>query len=305
MDMQNDNKNDKRKKLSLGRGLGSLIPGMKNAEDADLGSVFAERDSFNCEIDLISPSKFQPRRNFNTEEIEALSISIQEQGIIQPLVVRKQGTGYELIAGERRLRAAKLAGFETVPVLVKNVNDNAVLEMALVENIQREDLNALEEAYAISQLIESFGLTQEEAAQRLGRSRSAVANTLRLLGLPPEVKKEVVEGKLSAGHARALLGLDNPQAQVLLCRKIIEQGLSVRQTEDLVRKAKAEPKAKAKEPLKTRNQMHYESLISDLATRWGTKIELNGSGKKGKLIIEYYGDEDLAKLIERLQSLKA
>lgn len=305
MDMNNDNKNDKRKKLSLGRGLGSLIPGMKNAEETDLGTAFAERDSFNCEIDLITPSKFQPRRNFNHEEIESLSISIKEQGVIQPLVVRKMGPGYEIIAGERRLRAAKMAGLSVVPVVVKNVNDNAVLEMALVENIQREDLNALEEAYAISQLIDSFGLTQEEAAQRLGRSRSAVANTLRLLGLPTEVKSEVVEGRLSAGHARALLSLDNAQAQVLLSRKIIEQGLSVRQTEELVRKAKNTPAPKAKEILKSRNQLHYESLVSDLATHWGTKIALKNAGKKGKLIIEYYGEEDLARLIERLQSLKA
>lgn len=303
--MDNNNNNDKRKKLSLGRGLGALIPGMKNTEEADLGAVFAERDSFNCEINLISPSKFQPRRNFNDEEIEALSASIKEQGIIQPLVVRKQGAGFELIAGERRLRAAKMAGLEKVPVLVKNVGDNAVLEMALVENIQREDLNALEEAYAINQLIDTFGLTQEEAAQRLGRSRSAVANTLRLLGLPTEVKRDVTQGKLSAGHARALLGLDNAQTQVLLARKIIEQQLSVRQTEEMVRKMKNTPAAAKAKPLKSRNQLHYESLVSDLASRWGTKIAINQSGKKGKLVIEYYSEDDLSRLIERLQSLQA
>ena len=298
------NNNDKRKKLSLGRGLGALIPGMKNTEETDLGAVFAERDSFNCEIDLISPSKFQPRRNFNNEEIEALAASIKEQGIIQPLVVRKQGVTFELIAGERRLRAAKLAGLEKVPVLVKNVNDKDMLEMALVENIQREDLNALEEAYAINQLIETFSLTQEDAAKRLGRSRSGVANTLRLLALPTEVKRDVTQGKLSAGHARALLGLDNAQAQVLLGRRIIEQGLSVRQTEEIVRKMKNAPTSRTK-PLKSRNQLHYDSMVSDLSSRWGTKIVLNQLGKKGKLIIEYYSEDDLTRLIERLQSLKA
>lgn len=302
--MDTNNNNDKRKKLSLGRGLGALIPGIKNTEETDLGAVFAERDSFNCDINLITASKFQPRRNFNEEELEALASSIQEQGIIQPLVVRKQGAEFELIAGERRLRAAKMAGLEKVPVLVKNVTDKDVLEMALVENIQREDLNALEEAYAISQLIDTFELTQEEAAQRLGRSRSGVANTLRLLALPTEVKRDVTQGKLSAGHARALLGLENAQTQVLIGRKIIEQNLSVRQTEELVRKMKNAPAAKVK-PLKSRNQLHYESLVSDLASRWGTKININQSGKKGKLVIEYYGEEDLARLIERLQSLKA
>lgn len=305
MDMNNNNNNDKRKKLSLGRGLGALIPGMKNTEETDLGAVFAERDSFNCEIDLISPSKFQPRRNFNDEEITALSASIKEQGIIQPLVVRRQGSGFELIAGERRLRAAKLAGLEKVPVLIKNVSDNAVLEIALVENIQREDLNALEEAYAINQLIDTFGLTQEEAARRLGRSRSAVANTLRLLGLPAEVKHDITQDKLSAGHARALLGLDNAQTQILLARKIVEQQLSVRQTEEMVRKMKNAPAAAKARPLKSRNQLHYESLVSDLASRWGTKIAINQSGKKGKLMIEYYSEDDLSRLIERLQSLKA
>lgn len=302
--MDTNNNNDKRKKLSLGRGLGALIPGIKNTEETDLGAVFAERDSFNCDINLITPSKFQPRRNFNDEELEALASSIKEQGIIQPLVVRKQGAEFELIAGERRLRAAKIAGLDKVPVLVKNVTDKDVLEMALVENIQREDLNALEEAYAISQLIDTFELTQEEAAQRLGRSRSGVANTLRLLALPTEVKRDVTQGKLSAGHARALLGLENAQTQVLIARKIIEQNLSVRQTEELVRKMKNAPATKVK-PLKSRNQLHYESLVSDLASRWGTKININQSGKKGKLVIEYYGEEDLARLIERLQSLKA
>lgn len=299
------NNNDKRKKLSLGRGLGALIPGIKNNEETNLGAAFAERDSFYCEISLILPGKFQPRRHFNDEEIEALSASIKEQGIIQPLVVRKHGSGFELIAGERRLRAAKLAGLEKVPVLVKNVGDNAVLEMALVENIQREDLNALEEAQAINQLIETFGLTQEETALRLGRSRSAVANTLRLLGLPPEVKDSVVQGQLSAGHARALLGLEDARAQELLARKVIEQQLSVRQTEEIVRKMKTAPPAAKEKPLKSRNQLHYESLVSDLASRWGTKIALNQSGKKGKLVIEYYGEDDLSRLIERLQSLKA
>lgn len=298
-----DNKNEKRKKLSLGRGLGALIPGMKSSEDTNLGSVFAERDSFNCRINLIIPSQYQPRRTFGEEEIAALAVSIQEQGIIQPLVVRKQGANYELIAGERRLRAAKKAGLETVPVLVKDVDDKTVLEMALVENIQREDLNALEEAMAINQLVETFGLTQDQAAQRLGRSRSAVANTLRLLGLPDEIKQYVMNGELSAGHARTLLGLDSAQAQILLARKIIEQKLSVRQTEETVRKAKNAQKPALKG--KSRAQIYFDSLAGDLSSQWGTKIDISKSGKKGRLTIEFYGEDDLTRLVERLQALKA
>lgn len=302
MDISNDNK---RKKMSLGRGLGALIPGIKNAEeDPDLGAAFAEREAFSCEIDLIMPGRYQPRRNFKEEEIEALSVSIKEQGIIQPLVVRRQGAGYELIAGERRLRAAKKAGLEKVPVMLKNVSDSVMLEMALVENIQREDLNALEEAYAINLLIETFGLTQEDAAARLGRSRSAVANTLRLLGLPDELKTEVVNGALSAGHARALLSLESPTVQIQLGRRIISQGLSVRQTEELVRKAKKAP-AKTDAKAKSFHEIYFESLAHDLSTQWGTKVEINKRGQKGKVVIEFYNDDDLNSLIEKLKSLQA
>lgn len=299
--MMNDPQNPKRKKMSLGRGLSSLIPEAMDSE-TDLSLVYAERDSFACDITLLAPCRFQPRKNFADDEIEALAQSIREQGIIQPLIVRKHGTGYELITGERRLRAAKKAGLEKVPVVVKNVDDNAVLEMALVENIQREDLNAIEEAAAIQKLIDVFGLTQENAADRLGRSRSAVANTLRLLALPDEIKEYVTNQQLSAGHARALLGLDNEQAQILLARKIIAQNLSVRQTEELVRKAKAQPKA-ATPKVKSSNQVYFESLAGDLSSQWGTKIEINKHGKKGKVIIEFYSDDDLASLVEKLQSL--
>ncbi len=210
----------KRKKLALGRGLGALIP------DAD-PALAAEGDLQLCEIGLIRPNRFQPRRRFAEEEIETLAGSIRAQGVLQPLIVRKSDAGFELIAGERRLRAARRAGLTRVPVLVKQVGDDQMLELSLVENIQREDLNPIEEAEAYHRLIEQLRLTQDQAAARVGKSRSAVANLLRLRQLPDEIKAAIQADSLSMGHARALLGADTPAQQLAAFRSVAARELSV------------------------------------------------------------------------------
>jgi ParB family chromosome partitioning protein len=218
----------KRKKLALGRGLDSLIPDFEPEEDNS-------REYFLCDVDLIRPNRYQPRQHFPDDDLEELGNSIKAQGIIQPLLVRRIDHGYELVAGERRLRAARKIGLTKVPVVYRNVSDAELLEMSIVENIQREDFNPIEEAEAYHRLITEFKLTQDQAAERVGKSRSAVANFLRLRNLPQQIKDSIVDGSLSMGHARALLGVDKKAAQIDIWRKVVSKGLSVRETESLVR----------------------------------------------------------------------
>jgi ParB family chromosome partitioning protein len=283
----------KRKKLALGRGLGALIP------DAE-PTLEAESGFFLCDIDLIRPNRFQPRHQFAEEELAELTGSIREQGVLQPLIVRKSDPGFELIAGERRLRAARRAGLSQVPVVVKSVSDDQLLELSLVENIQRENLNPIEEAEAYHLLIQQLHLTQDQAAARVGKSRSAVANFLRLRQLPEEVKGSIVKGGLSMGHARALLGAENETQQLAAWRAVVARGLSVRETEDLVRRLKAEKK-------KPRVSMHgpeaaqLASLSEDLSRHMGTKVTIRKSGRQGRVEIEFYGNDDLDRLIARLR----
>jgi ParB family chromosome partitioning protein len=284
----------KRKKVALGRGLGALIPDLDTQEDKP-------SDYFYCDIDLIRPNRFQPRMRFKEDELEELSNSIQEQGILQPLLVRKQTEGYELIACERRLRAAKMAGFAQVPVVIKRISDSKLLEMSIVENIQRENFNPIEEAEAYHRLITEFDLTQDQAASRVGKSRSAVANFLRLRQLPEPIKETIIDGTLSMGHARALLGVEVSAQQNAAWRAIVSKRLSVRQTEDLIRRLKSEKK-RPQVTKKSPEDRYLSDLAEELSRYFGTKVVIRKFGQRGKLEIEFYSNDDLNRLIELLKS---
>ena len=290
---QTESANKKRKKLALGRGLDALIPDYDPVKDS-------EKELFLCDVNRIQPNRYQPRQQFNDADLEDLSNSIKVQGIIQPLLVRELDSGYELVAGERRLRAAALAGLTQVPVVIKNVSDTEMLEMSLVENIQRENLNPLEEAEAYHRLIEEFNLTQDQAAERVGKSRSAVANFLRLRNLPSQIKESILSGSLSMGHARAIVGIDRKALQVEIWRKVVTKGLSVRETENLAKQAKtSKPPPR---PKKTGMNSHYLSDVEDELTRhFGTKVMIKRRGKIGKVEIEFYGDDDLDRLLSLLK----
>lgn len=286
----------KRKKQALGRGLGALIPDLEKSEERP-------RDFFYCDIAQIRPNRFQPRQQFPEAELEELSQSIKEQGILQPLLVREENDGFQLIAGERRLRAAKKAGLTQVPVIIKRISDSKLLELSIVENIQRANLNPIEESNAYHRLITEFNLTQDEAATRVGKSRSAVANFLRLRQLPEAIKTSIQDGDLTMGHARALLGTANNTQQMVAWRAVVKKGLSVRETEDLVRALndeKKKPKVGRKRP-----EDHYLlSLAEDLSRHFGTKVTIRRHGLKGKVEIEFYNNDDLDRLIRRLQQTK-
>lgn len=284
--------------MALGRGLDALIPDMGPIDGTD--SADTDRPYMETAIGLIQPNRYQPRTHFAQEELDQLSESIRSQGIIQPLLVRRmKDGGYELVAGERRLRAARMAGLDKVPVVIKQISDSEMLEMSIVENIQRENLNPMEEANAYHRLIEEFGLTQEQAARRVGKSRSAVANFLRLRQLPKPIKESITDGELSMGHARALLGLDNAVQQNAAWRAIVKKGLSVRQTEALIKRLRAS--AETTEILKsTTLDRHLSIVAEDLSRRFGTRVQIKRRGRKGRLEIEFYSDDDLDRLIELL-----
>lgn len=292
--------NSKRKKRALGRGLDALIPNVA-AGDGDGGSQ-ASKSFLECDIDIIESNRYQPRSHFAPEDLARLSESIGSQGVLQPLLVRKLEMGYELVAGERRLRAAKMAGLETVPVVVKDVTDAEMLEMAIVENIQRENLNPIEEAEAYHRLITEFGLTQEQASTRVGKSRSAVANFLRLRQLPAQIKESITKGQLSMGHARALLGADTAVQQSAAWRAIIRKSLSVRQTEDLIKRLRNASKTIERKKSTTEDR-HLNSLAENLSRQFGTKVQIKRRGKKGKLEIDFYSDDDLNRLLELFDAL--
>jgi ParB family chromosome partitioning protein len=289
-------KGGKRKKMALGKGLGALIPEVESGTKES-------KDYFLCDIDLIRPNRFQPRMNFSEEDLQELSDSIKAQGILQPLLVRKDADGYELIAGERRLRAAKRARLSQVPVVLKRVDDEKMLEMAIVENIQRENLNPIEEAEAYHQLITQLNLTQDQASARVGKSRSAVANFLRLRQLPEQIKDSITDGSLSMGHARAILGAEATSQQLAAWRAVVGKGLSVRQTETLIRRLKSEKK----KPRVSRNrteEIYLSGLADELSRQFGTKIMIKKTGQKGKVEIEFYSNDDLDQLINRLKKAR-
>ena len=285
----------KTKKLVLGRGLDALLPDIEPMEDIP-------KEYFTCDIGLIQPNRYQPRLRFSDNELEEMARSIHQQGIIQPLLVRKDSNGYELIAGERRLRAAKKAGLKQVPVLVKTITDIDMLEMSIVENVQRSDLNPIEEAEAYHRLITEFGLTQDQAAERVGKSRSAVANFLRLRQLPEQIKTSIMDGALSMGHARALLGTATSAQLNAVFKTVISKGLSVRETERLIKRLKAE-KERPKKPISSSEQRYFSDLADDLSGRFGTKVQIKKRGQKGKVEIEFYSNDDLDRLLSLLKQM--
>ena len=279
------------KRKVLGKGLGALIPEINQYDDKD-NYVY-------CNVEDIQPNKFQPRKGFDEDKIDDLVVSIKEKGIIQPLIVRNVGDGYELIAGERRWRAAKRAGITEVPVIVKKASDTEVLELSLIENIQREDLNALEEAEAYKRLTEEFTLTQEEVAKRVGKDRSTITNYLRLLKLPLEIRDGLSREVVTMGHARAFLSLETPVKQREAYRQVLKRGLSVRQTEKMVRGLKKEKKNK---PLERDKDIHLDAIKNELIKQFGTQVKIVArKGGRGKIEIEFYSLDDLDRIIETLK----
>jgi ParB family chromosome partitioning protein len=285
----------KPKKVALGRGLDALLPDIEPMEDISDGY-------FECDVELIHPNRYQPRLRFPNDELEEMSLSIKQQGIIQPLLVRRDDHGYELVTGERRLRAAKKAGLKQVPVFVKTITDADLLEMSIVENVQREDLTPIEEAEAYHRLITEFGLTQDQAAVRVGKSRSAVANLLRLRQLPEQIKAGILDGILSMGHARALLGAANSAQQNAAWRIVVSKRLSVRETESLVKRLKTEHK-KPKQSSSGTEQRYFLSLSDDLSRHFGTKVQIKRRGQRGKVEIEFYSNDDLDRLLRQLKQI--
>ena len=283
------------KKQVLGRGLDALIPDMEASE-------LEPEPFFYCDIDSIRPNPYQPRRRFSDQDLKGLSSSIKEKGIIQPLVVRAVSTGYELIVGERRWRAARLAGVKQVPVVVRNISGAEMVETALVENIQREDLNPLEKADAYYRLIKEFGLTQREVAKRVGQERSTVANFLRLRNLPKPIKADIINNTLSMGHARALLGAETPAQQKEAWHRIVSGNLPVRAAEALVKKLKGRKLKATGAKARTSQDVYIESLADDLSRYFGTRVRIVRRGDRGKVEIEFHSNKDLERLIARLKT---
>ena len=281
--------------MALGKGLNSLIPQQKKVRNIirrETGIVNGNDRVWQININDIVPNPEQPRKEFNEEELHSLVLSIQKHGIMQPLVAtERQDSGYELIAGERRLRAAGLAGLSTVPVLVRTATQQEKLELALIENIQRHNLNPIEEAYAYSRLLEEFNLTQEQAAEQLGKSRSALANTIRLLDLPERIQTALTKGEFSAGKARALLSLSSEKEQLEMFDSMMGVKMSVRDVEGLV------ANKKNNKTVKDANLASQEKIIEE---RLGSKVTIAGNTKKGKIMISYSSTEELKRLISEL-----
>jgi len=283
-----------KRSAGLGKGLSSLLP------DEREGS----RIYFACPIDTIRANAYQPRKEMNSERLQELASSIAEKGILQPLVVRElEEGGYELIAGERRLRAAKLVGLAEVPVILREAGAQDRLELALIENIQRQNLNPLEEAEAYRQLIEEFGLTQEAVAKQVGKERSTVANALRILNLPDYAREDLAAGAITMGHARVLLSVEDEQARKALRDEIVNRGLSVRQAEEMAKKLKEKAQSAAQAVRRSKKERgglpesYCKALNNDLARYLGTRSKIVQNGSRGKLEVEYYSLDDLERLM--------
>jgi len=277
------------KRKALGKGLSALIP---DANRMDTG----EEQFFLCPVESIEPNPYQPRQDFPAPELEEMARSVREKGILTPLLVSRSESGYQLIAGERRWRAAQKAGLERVPVVVRDVTPTESLELALIENIHRKDLNPIEEALAFQRLLEDTGDTQESLAKRLGKDRTTITNTLRLLNLPAFVQKDVINGRLSMGHARVLAGIHDGDQLTKLRNAVVSKDLSVRQLEALAKK-KA-PKSSKKR--KAEAEYYMQSLADNLKRSLGTKVDVRKQGKKGSIVIYFYSDEELERLLDLL-----
>ncbi|MDZ7663745.1 MAG: ParB/RepB/Spo0J family partition protein [Desulfotignum sp.] len=283
----------KKKKTGLGRGISALIP------DFDMDARTDRGDFFMCPVGEIAPNRFQPRTEFNAEELARLQDSISQQGVLQPLLVRHMDGAYELIAGERRLRAARAAQLSHVPVVVKELTDEQVLEVSIIENIQRANLNVLEEAEAYFRLIDEFGYTQEKVAQKIGRNRSTIANLLRLRGLPEKIKKSLLDEQISMGHARALLGATSVEKQLALFDQVIGQKLSVRKTEQLVnqsRQAKPDPVKK----LSATERVFLDNTCSRISSQIQSPVKIRKNGEKGRIEINFTSQSEFSRLVNLL-----
>ena len=280
------------KRIALGKGLGALLPELGQAEPRTL---------LYCGIEEILPNRAQPRKHFDESKLQELAESIKEKGILEPLIVRRTEQGYELIVGERRWRAAQKAGLKEVPVLVKETERRGALEISLIENMQREDLNPIEEAEAFKHLIEEFNIRQEDLSKRIGKDRTTVTNILRLLKLPLEIRDHLLQNRITSGHARAILSLENKEKQKELCALIIKRGLSVREVEAIAKRWSEKPE---KSVAPTRKKGDLESQLSSLQDSMrkylGTKVHISQKGKRGKIEIEYYSHEDLERIVEAI-----
>jgi len=279
---------------SLGKGLGSLIP--KKTLDNQSQLILNDEDRIiNISPDLIKANPYQPRNLFAEASLKELIESIAQHGIFQPLIVTREGSEFELIAGERRLRAAKELKLKTVPIIIRKANEQKKLELALLENLQREDLSPIENAIAFKRLIDEFNLTQEEVAKKVGKARSSLANTLRLLSLPEIIQNSLLNKKITEAHAKQLLAIKDEDQQINVFKKILRHNLSVKQTdEELIRLTRKE-----KKPLKI--NLNDQSKVEDLQTVLGTRVEIKHHGKSGKLIIDFYSDDELRELIKKIK----
>jgi len=278
-------------KAALGKGLGALIPDLSVLDEKERKSL----GIMDVELDKIVPNEYQPRKVFNDEKLKELAASIKEQGVIQPIIVHRIGTNFGLIAGERRWRAARLAGLKSIPALVREATKRELIEQALIENIQREDLNPLEAAEAFKRLQDEFKLTQEDLARRVGKERSTITNFLRILGLPKEIKQHLATGALSMGHAKALLSLERLRDQMLAANQIVKKALSVREAEALA--------GRLKKPLKEMKKLtntEYKAVEERLRKSLGTKVSITPKAKGGKIVIEYYSGEELERILEKI-----
>jgi ParB family transcriptional regulator, chromosome partitioning protein len=273
----------------LGRGLGALLP---EATESDAVNEVA--------VEELRPNPYQPRKNFDTEALEELVSSIREHGIVQPLVVRKSIRGYEIVAGERRFRAAKKVGLDTVPIVVREFTDEQMMEIALIENLQREDLNSIEIAQAYQKLMDQFSMTQEELAKKVGKSRPHVTNYLRLLQLPDVIQENVSRGTLSMGHARALLGLKDRELMVRLAQKVVKEGASVRQLEEWIQKINEQQNRKRKGRVQKEENPQFKRYEDLLQEAFSTPVRIRHGRRKGRIEIEYYSERELERLVEIL-----
>ncbi|KUO76323.1 MAG: chromosome partitioning protein ParB [Clostridia bacterium BRH_c25] len=276
-------------KRGLGKGLGALIP--ENEEKI-------QNSIIEVKITDVEPNDKQPRKAFDDKALTDLSESIKEHGVVQPIIVRKLGNNFQIIAGERRWRASRLAGKKTIPAIVKDCSNLEVMELALIENLQREDLNSIEEAMAYKSLIEEYNMTQEEISKQIGKSRPAIANSLRLLQLPKEIKDMIAAGKITQGHARALLAIEGEKRQLEVAGKIINQQLNVRQIEKLAKDTKQKEKVEA---LPDKYQIEINQLEERLKTALGTKVTIQHKSNRGKIEIEYYSNEELDRILDLLE----
>ncbi|HPQ02002.1 MAG: ParB/RepB/Spo0J family partition protein [Bacillota bacterium] len=279
-------------KRGLGKGLNAIIgEAMLNEESHELRGI-------EIPLDQLTANPFQPRAEFDPDKLEELAESIRAHGVLQPIVVRRAGENYQIIAGERRWRAAQMAGLQTIPAVVKELDDPGMIQVALIENLQREDLNPIEEASAYRKLMDEFSMTQEQLSGTLGKSRSTIANAVRLLNLPDEIQEHVSRGRLTGGHARCLLALDDAKVQLEVAKEVIDKGLTVRQTEELVRRLVKNVSRETIEQAPQVPDPDVVAIIRHLSERLGTKVKITGSSGKGKVEIEYYSEDDLGRILD-------